>query len=28
LWRQLGGSLWDFVLQRRAMAAAIDARMG
>lgn len=28
LWRQLGGSLWDFVLQRRAMAAAIDARLG
>ena len=27
LWRQLGGSLWDFVLQRRAMAAAIDARL-
>lgn len=27
LWRQLGGSLWDFVFQRRAMAAAIDARM-
>jgi high frequency lysogenization protein len=27
LWRQMGGSLWDFVLQRRAMAAAIDARM-
>ncbi len=28
LWRQLGGSLWDFVFQRRAMAAAIDARLG
>ena len=27
LWRQMGGSLWDFVFQRRAMAAAIDARM-
>lgn len=27
LWRQLGGSLWDFVLRRREMAAAIDARM-
>ncbi len=27
LWRQLGGSLWDFVFQRRAMAAAIDARL-
>lgn len=28
LWRQLGGSLWDFVFQRRAMAAALDARLG
>ena len=28
LWRQLGGSLWDFLLQRRAMAAAIDAKLG
>ena len=27
LWRQLGGSLWDFVFRRREMAAAIDARM-
>ena len=27
LWRQLGGSLWDFVLRRREMAAAIDARL-
>ncbi|MCC7096654.1 MAG: high frequency lysogenization protein HflD [Thermomonas sp.] len=27
LWRQMGGSLWDFVFQRRAMASAIDARM-
>lgn len=27
LWRQLGGSLWDFVFQRRAMAAALDARL-
>lgn len=27
LWRQMGGSLWDFVFQRRAMAAAVDARM-
>lgn len=25
LWRQSGGSLWDFVFQRRQMAAAIDA---
>lgn len=28
LWRQCGGSLWDFVFQRRAMAAAIDAWLG
>ena len=27
LWRQLGGSLWDFVFSRRQMAAAIDARI-
>ena len=25
LWRQSGGSLWDFVFRRREMAAAIDA---
>ncbi len=25
LWRQLGGSLWDFVFARRQMAAALDA---
>ena len=25
LWRQNGGSLWDFAFQRRQMAAAIDA---
>lgn len=25
LWRQMGGSLWDFVFRRREMAAAIDA---
>jgi high frequency lysogenization protein len=24
LWRQLGGSYWDFLFSRRAMAAAID----
>jgi high frequency lysogenization protein len=24
LWRQLGGSLWDFLLRRREMVAAID----
>lgn len=28
LWRQLGGSLWDFLLRRRAMAAAADAMLG
>lgn len=27
LWRQVGGSLWDFVFQRRAMAAAIDGML-
>ena len=24
LWRQLGGSLWDFILRRREMVSAID----
>ena len=28
LWRQSGGSLWDFVFRRREMAAAIDALLG
>lgn len=28
LWRQLGGSLWDLLLQRRAMVAAIEDRLG
>ena len=28
LWRQMGGGLWDFVLRRRDLAAAIDARLG
>ena len=28
LWRQMGGSMWDFVLRRRDLAAAIDARLG
>lgn len=28
LWRQLGGSLWDFLFRRREMAAAIDAKLG
>lgn len=27
LWRQLGGSFWDFLLRRRAMSAAIGARL-
>jgi high frequency lysogenization protein len=27
LWRQLGGSLWDFPLRRRAMLDAIDAAL-
>lgn len=27
LWRQLGGSLWDFLLRRREMVAAIDAQL-
>ena len=27
LWRQSGGSLWDFVFRRREMAAAIDSLM-
>lgn len=28
LWRQMGGSLWDFVFRRRAMMQAIDAELG
>jgi high frequency lysogenization protein len=28
LWRQMGGTLWDFPLRRRAMAAAIDGLLG
>ncbi|MDX1550465.1 high frequency lysogenization protein HflD [Novilysobacter spongiicola] len=24
LWRQMGGSMWDFLLRRRAMAATVD----
>ena len=28
LWRQVGGSMWDFLLRRRELAAAIDARLG
>ena len=27
LWRQMGGSLWDFLFRRREMAAAIDQLM-
>ena len=27
LWRQLGGSMWDFVFRRRDLASAIDARL-
>lgn len=27
LWRQLGGSLWDFLLRRREVAAAVQARL-
>lgn len=28
LWRQLGGSLWDFLLRRRDMVAAVNAHLG
>jgi high frequency lysogenization protein len=28
LWRQMGGSLWDFLFQRREMAAAVDRLLG
>ena len=28
LWRQLGGSQWDFLLRRRAMCDGIDALLG
>ncbi len=28
LWRQMGGTLWDFVLRKRAMLAAIEAELG
>ena len=27
LWRQMGGTLWDFVLRKRAMLAAIEAEL-
>lgn len=28
LWRQRGGALWDFMFQRRALAAAVEAHLG
>ena len=28
LWRQMGGTLWDFPLRKRAMMAAIEAELG
>jgi high frequency lysogenization protein len=28
LWRQMGGTMWDFVLRRRAMMAEIEAELG
>jgi high frequency lysogenization protein len=28
LWRQLGGSQWDFLLRRKELVAAIDDRLG
>jgi len=28
LWRQVGGSYWDFLFSRRAMVQAIDAHLG
>ena len=28
LWRQLGGSLWDFLLRKREMGAAVRAQIG
>lgn len=27
LWRQLGGSFWDFLLRKREMTAAVDAQL-
>lgn len=27
LWRQLGGSLWDFVLRRRALVASVQSQL-
>jgi high frequency lysogenization protein len=28
LWRQMGGSLWDFLLQRRQLVAAVENELG
>lgn len=28
LWRQMGGSLWDFILRRREMGAAVESMLG
>lgn len=28
LWRQMGGSLWDFLLRRREMGAAVESLLG
>lgn len=28
LWRQMGGTMWDFLLRKRAMIAAIEAELG
>ena len=28
LWRQLGGSLWDFILRRKELVAAVRAQLG
>ncbi len=28
LWRQLGGSLWDFILRRKEVVAAVRAQLG
>ena len=28
LWRQLGGSLWDFILRRKDLVAAVRAQLG
>ena len=28
LWRQMGGSLWDFLLRKKEMGAAVRAQVG